>query len=595
MPLRRTRGGHESRSRAGTEEEASPPDASNFDIGIEAFELTNGQKITVPNPGVTAIVGGNNVGKSTTLRDIKSLLENAGGSPMVGWRLVERIDLVRSGSSDDLLAWLGTHSQREVRDGYPVYPTKSGDHIREEWLVEEWARFFPSPIGYLSKFFLNFADAFNRIGVTLPVEQREDIGQTPVHPLHHLQDSEEMLSQLKLYVKRIFNQDLTLDRLSGNVSLRVGSIDMVAPPVDSVTSEYRQAMSALPHLQHQGDGMRSLIGLLLPIIAGTDKIVLVDEPEAFLHPPQARALGSALGKLAVERDLQIILATHDRNILLGLLDVHDLPLSVVRLNRVGSSTTAHALESEALREYRSEPRLRYSNLLDGLFHSCVVVAEADQDCRFYSVALESMEDGSVPFPTGEVLFVPSGGKGAIPKLVAALQALDVAVVVSPDLDILDDEGLMGKVVRSLGSSWNGFQSDYAHCTQSFRTPTAQATCRDVRTAILAVLEGRDEEPFDSSVGREIASQMRTRESPWSAVKRYGVQAFRGEASTVSERLLDGLDSIGLVLVRVGELENFAKQFKKGPGWLPAALEAGAHLEPEVVDHLRRLLNSAVRS
>jgi hypothetical protein len=149
-------------------------------------------------------------------------------------------------------------------------------------------------------------------------------------------------------VHRIFRQEITLDRLGRSVQLRIGSTAVAAPPVDAVTPEYVRSVADLPGLDEQGDGMKSLLGLLLPLLASGSKIMLVDEPEAFLHPPQARVAGRVLGELASERGSQIILATHDRNLLVGLLESR-APISVVRLDRKPEETKARQLDPDDIR------------------------------------------------------------------------------------------------------------------------------------------------------------------------------------------------------------------------------------------------------
>ena len=48
-------------------------------------------------------------------------------------------------------------------------------------------------------------------------------------------------------------------------------------------------------LKRQGDGMRSFASVVLHLLATvTPSILMLDEPEAFLHPPQARLLGTSL-------------------------------------------------------------------------------------------------------------------------------------------------------------------------------------------------------------------------------------------------------------------------------------------------------------
>ncbi|MGW3149098.1 AAA family ATPase [Streptomyces sp. NPDC001177] len=93
----------------------------------------------------------------------------------------------------------------------------------------------------------------------------------------------------------VFRRPLTLDRLSKRVNPRVGDPGIPTPKIDRVTEEYLSALASLPGLMQQGDGMRSLLGLLVPLVTSLYPIVFIDEPEAFLHPPQATALGRILG------------------------------------------------------------------------------------------------------------------------------------------------------------------------------------------------------------------------------------------------------------------------------------------------------------
>lgn len=50
-----------------------------------------------------------------------------------------------------------------------------------------------------------------------------------------------------------------------------------------------------------GDGVKCFVGLCLSILACPFRIVLIDEPEAFLHPPTAYSLGRNLSQWAKEK------------------------------------------------------------------------------------------------------------------------------------------------------------------------------------------------------------------------------------------------------------------------------------------------------
>lgn len=68
----------------------------------------------------------------------------------------------------------------------------------------------------------------------------------------------------------------------------------------------------------------------------------------------------------------------------------------------------------------ADPLLRYSNVLDGLFHDAVVLCEGDADCRYYSAVLDQLPStGEDQANTREpqYLFTHSGGKARMPSVV----------------------------------------------------------------------------------------------------------------------------------------------------------------------------------
>lgn len=572
-------------------------DASNFGLSIDQVALASGDAITLPRRGVTAIVGANNSGKSTLLRQVHWHATQPQNLHSERVRIVQDVALARSGSASDLLAWLDTHAtfmDLSPAQGGPAFARPSGS-VQVRQAVQHWQQ-HGNALGPIAGFGFSYADAQSRLGQVGGVGQRGDVSEPPQHPLHQLQDDAALRDRLNVISQRIFRQPLTLDHVSGNMQLRVGTPSVAPPAATEGQRAYRSALAELPPLQLQGDGMKSLLGLLLPLIAATFPVVIVDEPEAFLHPPQAQALGQALGELARDAGVQVLLATHDRNLLTGLL-ASEAPLSVVRLNREGDKTTARQLMPDSLLDLWADPVLRYSNVLDGLFHQLVVLCEAERDCRFFQAALDARvaHEQSTSTPSTDVLFVPSNGKDGMQRLALALNAVAVPVAASPDLDLLNDEDAVERLVQALGGQWSRFEADYKVATDPFRQPREQVRVADVEASLLRLFASlRDEDPeapYTAETKRAVLAELRAKDSPWRALKDYGVLAFKGQAATAASRLLEGLDEVGIVLVRVGELEGFAPTLgvAKGKAWLPAALQAAAHTGAEAGRHVERLV------
>jgi len=575
-------------------------DIRSFSVSLSRIDLQGAVSVDLPARGVTAFVGGNNVGKSTILRQMATWMGTEPDGPLPGPRVINLIELTRSGTPADLLTWLYTHratASQPHASGFlnPGGVVNAGGFMPARDAVAYWSSDrHVNRLSALGNALTYYADTQQRLAMSQPAARRQDFTEPPSNPLQALEDDPALLDELSRIAQDAFGQPLVLDPLSGQLILRVGDPGMSAPPVNAITPEYRLALSELMPLHEQGDGMRSMIGLLLPIVASTYPIVVVDEPEAFLHPPQARILGKEMATLAQSRGIQIVLATHDRNILTGLMDA-DAPVSVVRLTRQGSRVAASQLAAQDLRSVWVDPSLRYSNILDGLFHRAVVLAENERDCRFFSAALEvAHRAGPLQISPHDILFIPTAGKTNMRPLASIMRACGVPTVASADLDLLNDETTVRSLLEALGGSWSAVSADFATATAQFRAPRVQRQHRDVLGAVTSVLGPEPEAMYNGNVRRRVQQALAV-DKPWQAVKDFGMSAFRSERQR-ADALLAKLDEQGIVLAKEGELEGFARELEvsKGPGWVPAALQSGAHELAAARDHVTRLVDAALR-
>ena len=130
-----------------------------------------------------------------------------------------------------------------------------------------------------------------------PVETIDIVEEPLDNPIHMLYSDDDLERKISAYFRRAFGQDLVLDRGAGKIwPMRVGtrlSSDCGDNPF-STSFLSCQRDSTLP-LSQQGDGMRSFASVVLHLLApASPSILLLDEPEAFLHPPQARLLGEII-------------------------------------------------------------------------------------------------------------------------------------------------------------------------------------------------------------------------------------------------------------------------------------------------------------
>lgn len=583
-------------------EEPSLPaeEVSHARAGLKKLKLINADPITVDPYGVVAIVGPNNSGKSTLLKQIVTAI-NYGHTTYenLSVRLIDSHELFTIGGPGELLGWLKRNAHYvPMGDSDGAYSLHGS-----QWALGDIQRLWGSiPTGHaladLSGFFSYSANGNNRFALSEETQARANGFEPPQMPLHSFQDDRTLFDGLRQLSKQVFGEDLTLDDTGTSISIRLGRTDVLVPRLDESRSAYATALSKLPTIGAQGDGMRAFFSLFIPLLSGFYSVVAVDEPEAFLHPPQAYAAGKALGEIANGSRTQVILATHDRDFLAGVLAAK-APLTIIRLQREKEVTRPHNIASGNLRELWDDRLLRYSNVLSSLFHKLVVLCEAEQDCKFYQAALEDYlptvapEQFSVPITASDVLFVPTNGKSGLARIAKITQSAGVPTVIIADIDALDSETVMKQMVAALEGEWGPLVADYRKFTEPLAQGKGSPSIAGVG-ADLARYFGekalRGNEVFTPDMQEDVKRILRITESKWTEIRNYGLSATKGEQYQSGERLLRGLDKIGVVVVEVGSLEGFARHFNKNRSWLKSALDA----EAQKSEPARRLIESLLK-
>lgn len=565
--------------------------ADDFQFGIQGIRIGGGPMLELPGPGsVTVVVGANNVGKSTFLQNIYQILSSPSLTRTTTPCVVTEIASPWGGTPDDMVAWLEVNARVENDADGALQVSRAQQSYRLEYALGWRGQATPE---LMTPWFVAVQRPSQRIEMCNGVGQLASIGDPPSHPLHVLRIDETARARVQTLAEKIFGIDLYLDTLGGNVLYRIGDPGLPAPALDGLTVEYAQAVAQLPALQEQGDGIRSTLGLLVPLITDSTPLTLIDEPEAFLHPPQARIVGSAIGKLVKENKSQVILATHDRNILQGLVE-SSAPVSIIHLTRNGNIAEARILNVDDVAALWRDVTLRYGDALDGLFHSAVIVTESDRDSHFYAAAIDAEHAGTSPdSPAHNLMFLSSNGKQNMAQYVTRLRKLGVRTVTCPDIDILNDPKKLQMLVEAHGGDWLRMESDYKRSTAEFLGVPRPPKADQIAGEIVSIFEANTDEYLTEGLAERVADAVKFSKTGWRSLKKYGVLAFAADKAAAN-RLLDALDRVGVVAVRVGELEKFltTTNAPKGPGWLPIAFGENAHKSAAAAEHARRLLTAA---
>ena len=137
-----------------------------------------------------------------------------------------------------------------------------------------------------------------------------------------------------------------------------------------------------------------------------------------------------------------------------------------------------------------DPLLRYSNILDGLFHEKVILCESDSDCRFYSAVMDALFEAS---PTQErrpdVMFTHCGGKARLPVVIRSLRELEVPISVVTDFDILNEEQPLRNIFEAVGGDWTTISSDWHQVKYAVDGKKPELATEELTREIETVLAG----------------------------------------------------------------------------------------------------------
>jgi len=332
-----------------------------------------------------------------------------------------------------------------------------------------------------------------------------------------------------------------------------------------------------------------MLGGLLPLVTHTYPVTIMDEPEAFLHPPQATLMGQQLGALTAEGGGQLIVATHDANVIRGLLDNPGLDLKILRLVRQGDDVTVHEVEADRVREIATDPLLNHTPILDAYFYRLIVLCENERDCVFYRAALSHLASSkpTLGISTHDVLFFPTGGKTNMARVVKVLRGSGIPIVASPDLDLLRNYNDVETLVLALGGETGGLRELWHRATSGLDQPSTRRESKAIAASIGDILSRNPEKPPDKDQLAHVRQELKTTDSKWKQLAERGTEAMTSDREA-RDGLLDRLDNVGVVLVRVGVLEKFADVGAHKDAWLPAAIAAGAHQRSPARKHLRRI-------
>lgn len=552
-------------------------------IAFSSIEFADGTSISLKPSDILVVTGPNNSGKSNVLRTLHGRVTKLS---IVGTQqTIASTQTTRQGRFDDLLESLRALYQivDEGNGNFLVIGGSIGNFRINKDLWE--AGHLPDNMQRRFSVLLTARERFNLIASSqsVPFEQ----AGTPVQKLRYDEETERKISKL---TDRSFGLDILCHVNGSSLELKVGKRSEFPTKDDYRSRQEAKKGQRLAALENEGDGIQSFTGILLAALVEPKSITLVDEAEAFLHPPQARRLAQYLAT-ETPSETQLIVATHDYDLLRGLVTAGPDRVHVVRLRRANGQTIAKHLPNRALKELWTDPLLHTSDLLAALFHDAAVICEGDSDVRFLRALLDATED-SEGDPLPDLRFYSCGSKAKLDKVATVLRSVGVPTIILADCDVLNSKALLKRIIESVGAHVADFDENYRKLAEAINKAATNKSAAAIVGELQAELDAIAKLPPEQ------------RKQPLSTQKRSAIQKILKEASWWDELKTRGRDAVttlgtdvvaafdhirancangGFLINTRGELESFWPEGPRGnkAEWLAAVLEKDLGSDPDV--------------
>jgi putative uncharacterized protein (fragment) len=511
--------------------------------------------------------------------------KDVGNNAIVGIE-IEWTDQDENAISNTL--WNRTKKYAELHTDGSYYINKTGyesGFITQDICQEKALNGRRSHLGIFANFFVESDFALDRVSLT-EMQQQIDPDSTNLAPLvQYAYHDEGIADNIGKYFTRIFHEPISFYDFNGKLGY------VLSDPVDnapirgrSLGSEFIEKIRSVPKIWDQGLGLRSVLGLLLRVFASDCSILIIDEPEVFLHPPQAIALGEVLAEIARDYDKQIFLATHDRNLINGLMRSGRSNVAIQRLNKIGDDRKIQSIRLDDITKVKNQSIMRYSPILDSLFTKFTVLVENETDAYFYSESISHFLDVNkddlrfTNLSIDDILFLEVSGKNNLPKVAELASSLGSRVTIVADFDVFDDfcESKDPLVQRMYLGVNEEYSIDYPDDPQKIfdkYIPMAAERCSGSR-------EKKNVENFIKDISKN------------------GINMLDDSVLQPMKDFMEEFDNIGICVPQVGVLEGFDRGLFTEKGkqeWLHNAFNEGVHSKSEAQEFSKRILDSLFRS
>ena len=519
------------------------------EIIFRAGNSPSAQPLHLPTGNVTILVGPNNAGKSLALREIEfacTKLQGTGLPPAnaTSPQVVLGVALDLPQAIEEVMDLMRPFKHPAEQPPYApgneqftvAYSLPNGS-LHQGHIVETLLRTALGPSGNHDMLRNTIMPVYTvrldgRTRFNIPMSGSTDsLVNRPTTHLQVLFREKTALRKLQDITHDAFGRYIMIDASTepGKLFLRMSDHRTQAEYEHLLTEDAAHYFAQQPLLATFSDGVQAFVALTGTVIGSRYKVILIDEPEAFLPPPIARRLGAELTRVARERGGSLVVATHSADFVMGCVEESN-QASVVRLTyqRETGVATARLLSATDLTRMMRHPLLRSTGVFRSLFHEAAVVTEGDSDRVFYDEMNQRLLRDGAGRGMRDTLFLNALGWSTEHEMIRPMRRVGIPVAAILDMESLDDRK----------------RNNWPQLLDACQVPedqqaTLEAERGYLRDLIVSTPDGHDR------------------------IKDEGLAFFVDVDRVRAQRLFHNYALYGLFIVDVGELEGWLKPFGNG--------------------------------
>lgn len=553
-------------------------------LSIEKIKFNDGIPIEFQNDDIVLLVGANNVGKSRTLKDLKDDLNDSSKSKVI-------VDEVVYKSSNLSGSQLREYFEKNfIKDSWGNYNVLIDENQSQCFNDSSFIDIITEEKPFYKVLF-SFLSTESRLNITRPIAFNTTVDNRSLSIIKALENDSEAIESLNEVLQMGFEKaiDVYEEYLEGTVvkKYKIGKCQEIVDAINSNRRDNLNMLKEMEDLHSQGDGIRSAIAILASLIVNTHSLFLIDEPETFMHPPQARLLGKNI--VALSKQKQCFISTHSIDFIKGVLEADSSRVKIIKIDRIENDNKFSLVDNGSIAEIANDKNLKYTNILDGLFYNQLVMCENESDCKFYSAILENL-DLTIYQNT---LFCAVGGKDQFKKVVPLLKELNIQYSIIADVDLINNRGDLKQLVNTIEADcYKQIETDHTKFIEEFeKGMNSQVKTQETIKNEINQLFSTDTYMPDS-IAKNIKDILKNISS-FKLLKSGGKDILpQGDCVSLFNQIKEFLKEHKVFILECGEIERFVPDVSgHGNLWVEKTFTKYEDISEEVYDKAKLFIKS----